>query len=402
MNAANDIHANESNTRHLYLLWFLLCVLVLGALVGAFNAAADPQARLLFVDRPGFNQIKIGLQRNSRKGKTTALRQCNYDTIVVGTSRAETAIGASHPVLRDAAYYNAALRAGTMYEMRRMAEYAAQQHDLEVVLVSLDYESFNDAIPFAEDFPESPLAERATVSSYARYLFSLQTFWQSVATFRWNIRDKTPDCEDRGEHRRTYALEAARRTFDYILRVYATGHYGEYVPGDRQIQHLADLLRELADADVEVYAFISPVHVVQNELMAEMGLIDDYYEWKRNLVRVFSEVNRDLPQQQHAALWDFSGYSEITTEKVPSPDGEKYMRWYTDPSHFTKDVGNLMIDRMFRLQPENVLIAEPFGVQLTSANVEKVIEAEKRGSERYRHDNSDEISRLRKMLESVP
>jgi len=401
INSAAEKSATGNSDRHFYLGWFLLCFLVLSGLVAGFNAIVDPQARLLIIDKPGFNQVKIALQTKTRKGKATALRQCGYDTIVLGTSRAETAIAMDHPALSNADPYNAALRAGTMYEMRRLAEYAIEQGDLNLVLLSLDYESFNTQHVFAEDFPESPLAETASIISIARYLFSLQTFRQSWVTMTWNIQGIAVMCANRGEHERTYALEAARAAFDFILGKYVTGHYGQYISGDLHIDHLTILLNELADAGISVYAFISPVHVTHLELMSEMNLINDYEDWKRKLVQAFTEVNRDLPKQQQLVLWDFSGYNEITTEKVPDPQQQKFMRWYEDSSHFNQLVGGMMLDRMLGTQTVATATKKPFGVVLTPANVDAQIEADRRNSERYRLDNPDEISRLQQMLDSL-
>jgi len=205
-------------------------------------------------------------------------------------------------------------------------------------------------------------------------------------------------CFDNGEHKRTYELEAARKAFDFILRLYARQNYRNYVSGDVHFRHLESLLRELADADVKVYAFISPAHVTHLELLAEMGLLDDYENWKRSLVRVFEEANRDLPKEQKTILWDFSGYNEITTEKVPDPADAKFMRWYLDSSHFNSDVGNLMLDRIFDLQTAESATMAPFGLQLTSENIEAVIEKSQRDSERYRRENADEIARMQEML----
>ncbi|MDP7152952.1 MAG: hypothetical protein QF897_00780 [Gammaproteobacteria bacterium] len=208
-------------------------------------------------------------------------------------------------------------------------------------------------------------------------------------------------CRDRGEHERTYELAAARKAFDFILRRYAMGMYAKYVPGDLHIRHLEALLHELADAGVTVYPFISPIHVTHLELMAEMNLINDYANWKRKLVQVFSEVNQDLPAQQQIVLWDFSGYSEITTEKVPDLQQQQFMRWYEDSSHFNQDVGGIMLDRMLGRQSVDSVTEIPFGVVLTSDNIDVQIEADQRNSRRYRLDNPEEISRLQKMLDSL-
>jgi hypothetical protein len=63
-------------------------------------------------------------------------------------------------------------------------------------------------------------------------------------------------------------------------------------------------------------------------------------------------------------LWDFSDYSEWTTEPVPaSGDRKTPTRWYWEPTHFKKALGALMVRRMFDHDPT------PFGVLLTPDNV---------------------------------
>ena len=44
---------------------------------------------------------------------------------------------------------------------------------------------------------------------------------------------------------------------------------------------------------------------------------------------------------------------------------------------------------------------KPFGVVLTSDNIDAQIEADRRNSKSYRRNNSDEISRLKEMLDSL-
>ena len=392
--------ADHAPGNYSYLVVFAMVLVLLCAFVMGFNALIDPLARLLLVDRPGLNQVKVELEPNSRKGKATALRQCGYDTIILGTSRAETAIATSQPGFAGAEVYNAALRAGTMFEMRRMAEYAASQHKLKAVLLSLDFEAFNSRTMVAEDFSESPLASKQSASSLARYLFSLQTFGQSVATLQANVQGNPVMCADNGEHKRTYELIAARKAFNFILRRYASGHYGRYVTDDRHMQHLAAMLNELIRAGVKVYAFTSPMHVTHLELMASVGLMDEYDNWRRELATVFAEANQGLPEARRAVLWDFSGYNLITTEQVPDPDVQPFMRWYEDSSHFNKDVGSIMVNRMLGIEGGEPQLNSEFGTVLTPENVEARIEADRRGSERYRRENRAEIENLRRMLES--
>ena len=392
---------NKSNDeRGFYLHWLAAFFLLLALCVAGFNTIIDPRGVFLFVDQPGFNQAKVTLSRNSRQGKATALRQCGFDALILGTSRAETAIPMQDEALSGLNPYNAALRGGTVYEMRRMGSYALEQGRLKAAVISLDFESFNARIPFTEDFQESSLAEKLSIDAIARYLFSQHTVMQSWTTLLANIRGVTNTCDDRGEYRRSRELEAARITFDYILRTYRKGHYSDYVAGNFHFQHFEALLKELREAGVETYLFISPVHVTQLELMTELQLIDDYENWKRQLVSSVTNVNRDVPDQEPLLLWDFSGYNDITTELVPDPERQRFMRYYEDSSHYNQHVGSIILERMLGTEPVAETSAGQFGVVLTHANIDEQIAADRLGSATYRRANPAEIARLRTMLES--
>ena len=402
INSKADKLASGNTDWRRYVVWYLSTLLLACTLVAGFNAVIDPQARILIVEKPGFNQVKTRLKSASRKGKTTALRQCSYDTLVLGTSRAEMAMAMDAPPLNDGRSYNAALKAGSMYEIRRIAEYALLNQNLDVVLLSLDFVAFNADLIYEEDFSDSPLAETVSLSSLAKYLVSLQTLRESLDTLKGNTRGNAETCVDTGKHVRKYKQKPARVAFDGILRQYSKGPYKRHASGDFHLRHLASLLRDLADADVAVYAFISPAHVVHFELMKEMDLLDEYEDWKRDLVRLFAEANQDLPEQQHAVLWDFSGFSEITTEKVPPPGDESFMRWYSDSSHANPSVGTMMTNKIFGLRSETTETVAAFGVQLSTDNIEATIEKARRDSERYRRENPAEIARIQKIQRAAP
>jgi hypothetical protein len=383
-----------------YLLRYLLTLALVLVLVAGINLIVDPLARFGVVERPGFNQVKIALTTNSRKGKANALRQCDYDTLVLGASTAETGITQQHPVLGASKFYNAALRGGSMYELRRMVGYALQYQRLETVVLGLDFSTFSSSIVFLDDFADSPLAEEVSIGSLVRYLFSIETLKMSVATVRWNVSGNARAffCTDNGQHKRTYELIEAREAFDFILRSYAEEQFSNYGAGDLHFQQLAAMLQELRAANVAVYAFISPAQVIHRELVTEIGLLDEYENWKRQLAQIFAAANGAEPDAPAAVLWDFSGYSPITTEAIPVKQSGKFMQWYSDPVHFEPKVGNLILDRMFGLPPASSESAVDFGVVLTPQNVEALLAKERRDSERYRREHPEELAHLQNLL----
>jgi len=69
-------------------------------------------------------------------------------------------------------------------------------------------------------------------------------------------------------------------------------------------------------------------------------------------------------------LWDFSGYNSLTTEDVP-PDGdsETQMKWYWESSHYKKELGDLVLDRIFDYHHSRRIVPDDFGILLTSENI---------------------------------
>ena len=76
----------------------------------------------------------------------------------------------------------------------------------------------------------------------------------------------------------------------------------------------------------------------------------DFENWKREIVAI-------------TPVWDFSGYNSITTEPVA-----KGMKNYLDSSHYSSEVGNLILNRLFNYQEETV--TADFGILITQENIQ--------------------------------
>jgi hypothetical protein len=377
---------------------YIGALLFLCGVVAAINAAVDPHGRLLIVDTEGFNQTKISPD-NNRSGKARSLRQCSYDTLILGTSRAESGIRVEQAALEGAHAYNGALKAATMYEMRRVADYALANQQLQTVVIGLDLSSFNAKDQGLDDFDESPFADSISFAAWGRYLVSWKTLKHSWYTWEWNHDGNTVTCEDRGEYKPRPGAQASaniRTAFDFVLKRYASGQYPDFTLGKQHLADFAATVNTLADADVQVYAFISPMHATHLELMREMGMLDKYDNWRRKLVSIVEETNKRVGNNTTVQLWDFSGYNTITTETVPAPLENTVMRWYRDSAHYNHDAGDILMSQVFGIPSP-----EP-GVRLTSANIDAVIGAERAQSDKYRAAHPEEIKRLQEMLLGAP
>jgi hypothetical protein len=100
-----------------------------------------------------------------------------------------------------------------------------------------------------------------------------------------------------------------------------------------------------------------------------------FENWKRALTKVVETQVKT--RQSNVQLFDFSGYNEFTTEHVPLPgDRHSAMRWYWEAGHYKAALGDEMLGVIFG-------DAAPFGVALTSSNVEQVLAEIRKSRSRF-------------------
>jgi hypothetical protein len=157
------------------------------------------------------------------------------------------------------------------------------------------------------------------------------------------------------------------------------------LPGSGQHSTLQDMRAVIALAharNIALKLFVSPSHARQWEVIATAGLTEKWQEWKRELVRINVEEAARVHRSPFP-LWDFSGYNAISSEAVPAEgDMKSRMRWYSDSSHYTLALGNLLLDRMAGVAAKE--LPDDFGVLLTPATLENQLAAIRRGHLAYR------------------
>jgi hypothetical protein len=101
---------------------------------------------------------------------------------------------------------------------------------------------------------------------------------------------------------------------------------------------------------------IAPHHVDTLELYWRAGLWPRVEQMKAELIA--------LAQAGGVTLWDFLDYSSFNTEPVPAPgDRRTPTCWFWEPTHFKKQLGEVMIQRMFGAD------GPAFGTVLTPASL---------------------------------
>jgi hypothetical protein len=144
---------------------------------------------------------------------------------------------------------------------------------------------------------------------------------------------------------------------------------------------------------IELVLVIPPVHARHLEVIWQLGMWPELEAWKHRLASMVSAGRAG----QGCALWDFSIYSTLTNEALPSPGGT--MRWWRESSHASSAAGAKMLAAMHN--EDGMMNAERIGACLVPGNVDRVLADERSAADAWRIANpgdAREIASLRAEL----
>jgi hypothetical protein len=157
--------------------------------------------------------------------------------------------------------------------------------------------------------------------------------------------------------------------------------------GFYQLGYLQQLLSQAHVQGVEMRVYFSPIHARLQESMRAVGLWEKFEQVKREVTAINARVAAERGVKPFP-LWDFSGYSRITTETVPSlEDSKTRMRFFFDPTHATPATGQLILDQIFS-KAGKTAAPSVFGRRLTPDSVEAILAGDRQGQQRWVADNA--------------
>jgi hypothetical protein len=115
--------------------------------------------------------------------------------------------------------------------------------------------------------------------------------------------------------------------------------------------------------------FVTPLHAVVRATINALGLGERYAFWLRELARI-NEDEALAAGREPFPLWDFSAPNSITTEPIPEAGDRSPMHWYWESSHYRKETGDLILDRILSYRDPGRPLPADFGVRLTTANID--------------------------------
>ncbi|MEB3884628.1 hypothetical protein [Lyngbya sp. CCY1209] len=405
----------------LYLkLWFsyflFLCICF-----ASFNWIVDPFGIFGAIQIEGFNTLKPDFSEHLRLGKAAIAARLAPGGVILGSSRAEQAYDTEHPGWNSQVRprYNLGLSAANMYEILRYFQHTHATRPVRQSVLGLDFFVFNiyreNKPDFSEDRLAVSLAGRRNLwtlrGDFFPVLLSNDAWKASLRTFRvqdpssihtpylpngqrsW--QDKPQRILKKGGHRKAFL--ANESLFANTLYLPAPRYKYDFVnpeTGESNWQYYRRLLSTAYRDEVDLILSINPCHARQLELIASLNLWDEFEMWKRQLVEINEQEARrhDRPP---FPIWDFSGYTSLTTEAVPAPEDQTTsMKWYYESSHFSKELGDLVLDRVFDYRETGRDLPGDFGVLLTADNIEEHLAKIRRNRQRYRETHGEDVKEI--------
>jgi hypothetical protein len=351
-------------------IW-LVSLAALAALVAGINLLVDPYDVFGTPRIPGFSLLKPAAKNHVMLAKTYQVARAHPVTVLIGSSSTHIGIDAGDPAWPQfmRPVYNYGIPGTSTTDSLNTLREALVLGGVRNAFVSLDFLNFF--------VPEKPGAKPGAAISEADRRFhvtangnlnpyragqidndiflSLATIGalaDSIQTVLQQSGSVTLNLAPNGSSNEAEFINAARSDGVHDLFAQKEAAESERVrfPGSASEQwtqarpNLDIVARILALADAyhaKLTLFLVPHHATVLDLYWRSG------NWPR--VEQLKTELADLVASRGTGgvLWDFLDYSSFTTEPVPPPaDRLTATRWFWEPNHFKKQLGEVMIDRM--------------------------------------------------------
>lgn len=366
-------------------LWHWISSLAaLAALVVLVNIVVDPYDVFGTPRIARFNAIKPNARDHSMLTKTYQLDRVHPATVVIGSSVVYLGIDAFSPAwpatMRP--IYNYGIPGGnSAWTSLRMLQEAVNAGGVRDAIVFLDFQNFFVDLRPTTEVTEEERRFRFTAdgrSNPYRPLQEAKDMVLAAATMPALIDSITTVLEQRRGSVLNMAPDGSSTEADFVNAARADGMHDLFAQKDsveaERVDRIADsvlgwqgplpnldsvsqMIRFAQARGVKLTLVLAPRHADALEIYWHAGLWPKVEQLKAQLAGL-------VANQGGVTLWDFLDYSSFTTEAVP-PSGDRRTptRWFWEPTHFKKQLGEVMIQRMFGHD------RPAFGIVLTPENL---------------------------------
>lgn len=384
------------------------------AVLAGFNYVVDPFSVFGAPHIAGFNANKVDFLEHLRLTNVYAVERIKPKCIILGTSRAGRGLSPDHPALADTPCYNMALPGISLYEMRRYFQHAQAIQPLDKAILALDFREFNSAPDRSGAFSEARLAvDREGVAQFnlfsarlpdlAAALLSSKALLSSMRTVRqqrWaNITLATNGYWQSLTENIYHAAAFNAYTQNSFRRFEEIAHNDMIF--SQNADDLRALLRAAYQSTVKVSVLISPAHAWHWETLYQSGLWPRFEEMKRIIVSINHEEATRAGKAEYQT-WDFSGAAGPSLEPLPAGGKYKAMRWYWEPVHYKRALGDAVLSRALTDQSLAFPVLAGFGTQITPANLEQYLHRLRALQKQYAEVHPEVEAHIRELMPNNP
>ncbi len=156
------------------------------------------------------------------------------------------------------------------------------------------------------------------------------------------------------------AVFSQKDEFDLRRIGYFQGFLSDWHGPMPNMNLVQEVIRFCHEHDISLTLILASSHADALEIYRRNGLWPRIEQIKVDLANLVAEAN-----DPSLTAWDFVEYAPWTTEALPPPnDRTTPIKWFWEPVHFKRALGEVMLRRVFLGTPAE------FGAKLTAATVE--------------------------------
>jgi hypothetical protein len=406
------IELNNHDWSYINALVFLSCLLFA---ISIFNIIIDPYNISKVVRISRFNAAKVRQWQNARLTKPFDFSRHKYDGIILGTSQIERGIDPDHKNISKFGKlsYNFGLSESTLYESARVFNFAATTSSIKWAIFSLDFARYiQPTILSIRDVPNK-YNKSSLICEYLKTLISVKGTSDSLFTIKSNLKGEVAL-----QHSLTGLLDIdgfnakvgrphPGGVFDNVDSAYINHAYTRMITEVKLLSQFGfnhnvflSTIEIAIKHKIQLYFLIPPIHARGMIIIEQLGLMPLFEQWKRELIHVIEAKVNNI--EKSYPLWDFTGYTEITTETIPNNDDEPTnLKWFYDSIHFTPVVGQMMLDRIFDSMSSEAFLPEDFGIRLSSDNLSSHLNKIHAGQKKYINKNPEVFEILNRLYSDL-
>ncbi|MFA7231383.1 MAG: hypothetical protein WC071_08940 [Victivallaceae bacterium] len=381
-----------------YKKYLVMSAAIIGGLYlacGLFNYLVDPYC----IYRTG--KYKPGEQvftPSSRMSKPYWVKAFKPDSLLLGSSRTDIGLDPQHSAWGEGRVLNLALKGALPYELMRSMEHAVMVRTPKRVLLCVDFFMMDKTSALPASFSEGRMSSTGfNADDIASTLLSLTALEESLKKLAGGERDMTIDgmaCRE-NERERILKKGGYRKGFIKTENSYVQNHWRPGAPnkfnlskpGERSFESIRRMIEQACKEKIKLTIVISPVH---SRLLMTIYLCDlwpQFQQFKRNLLEI-NQTETAKYGLKPFPLWDFAAPSFYNNEPVPAEgDYQTTMSFYWECSHYTPDLGNLMLDLV--LNGKSNRLKYPFGTRLDLGNINQILDSQEKMLKDYISEHPD-------------